>query len=82
MQCALNAHQRLGLRNSISTAWTFQYFHVHMMCLFDSPNLLVRVAAQPLHENIGVEAVGGTAQKFMDGVRVVLLHITHLLWMW
>ena len=26
------------------------------------PNLLVWVAAQPLHENIGVEAVGGAAQ--------------------
>ncbi len=43
------------------------------------PNLLVWVAAQPLHENVGVKAVRRATQKLLDGVRVVLFHITHLL---
>lgn len=52
---------------------------LHTMYIVNLPNLLIRVAAQPLHENIGVEAIGGAAQQFLDGVRVVLLHITDLL---
>ena len=45
----------------------------------NAPNLLIGVAAQPLHEDVGVEAVGGTAKELVDGVGVVLFNISNLL---
>ena len=44
-----------------------------------SPDLLKRLAAEPLHEDVRVEGVGRATEEAVDGGRVGALHFSHFL---